>query len=128
MRFEELTLAERNLILNALLACPQLQTSAGRDLLIENLPPNVRHGLMRAPDDRSDAEALFRRCSLYPGGTLYLLQALAAEGRTRPFQTLLKTLNTHLPPGPHTSWNSLLELVVRLEAALSSGPDLLPRS
>jgi hypothetical protein len=98
---------QTRLLIEALLACPTLQTREGRDDVIAQLPAEIRNGIPRRDNLRADVIKLLEHCQNYTGGLQSLLDALDFyEGSSNPFMAVRKLCGpflTGLPANHHPS-------------------------
>lgn len=89
----EWTLPRKREVVEALLACPSLQTVSGRNSIVALLPTTIQHSAIRSDAARADVLNLLTTCLNYPGGLRSLLEALEFyESDSLPFQEVRRLL------------------------------------
>lgn len=95
---KELTFSELLQIVNSLIACDTLRDSQRRDVIVDQLRPEIRNNIRRANDPKTDIINIVKTSRNYPGGLKELLAIVNFyESNSVQFQALKQTISNILP-------------------------------
>ncbi|MBN1875109.1 MAG: caspase family protein [Anaerolineae bacterium] len=86
-RLLKLERAQKSELVNALLACPTMRDRHTRDVVVDNLPNNIKNSIVRNAADRVDVNNIVTRCADFAGGMEELVEVVRDfEGDSLPMQ------------------------------------------
>ncbi len=86
-RLIKLERAQKSELVNALLACPAMRGRHTRDVVVDNLPDNIKNSIVRNATDRVDVNNIVTRCADFAGGLEELIEIVRDfEGDSLPMQ------------------------------------------
>ncbi len=90
----QLTIAQRTVLVEALLACRSMGDHQRRQTLLSNLPPSIRNGVRITDIARDDALNILETCADFANGIQELLDTIALlDGReSLAYQKLVQTI------------------------------------